>query len=67
MISSSTPFNKEELNAILKFGAEELFKDSDEEEDLQVCIYAIHIVLFLVNYHKVCLMMLRVVCVVTSR
>ncbi|XP_060072209.1 chromodomain-helicase-DNA-binding protein 1-like isoform X1 [Ylistrum balloti] len=32
--SNATPFKKEELSAILKFGAEELFKecDSDEEE-----------------------------------
>uniref|UniRef100_A0A672QFZ7 Uncharacterized protein n=1 Tax=Sinocyclocheilus grahami TaxID=75366 RepID=A0A672QFZ7_SINGR len=28
----STPFNKEELSAILKFGAEELFKESEGEE-----------------------------------
>lgn len=31
--SNSTPFNREELNAILKFGAEELFKDDDENEE----------------------------------
>ncbi len=31
--SNSTPFNKGELAAILKFGAEELFKDSDEDEE----------------------------------
>ena len=32
--SSNVPYNKEELNQILKFGAEELFnKDDDEEED----------------------------------
>ena len=38
-ISSNTPFNKEELNAILKFGAEELFKEgNDDDEDLQVDI-----------------------------
>ncbi|MGH0179343.1 UNVERIFIED_CONTAM: hypothetical protein FKN15_010392 [Acipenser sinensis] len=30
--SSSTPFNKEELSAILKFGAEELFKEQEGEE-----------------------------------
>jgi chromodomain-helicase-DNA-binding protein 1 len=30
--SSSAPFNKEELASILKFGAEELFKDEDDEE-----------------------------------
>uniref|UniRef100_A0A8C2CX03 Chromodomain helicase DNA binding protein 1 n=1 Tax=Cyprinus carpio TaxID=7962 RepID=A0A8C2CX03_CYPCA len=36
--SSSTPFNKEELSAILKFGAEELFKEPEgEEQEPQVC------------------------------
>ena len=35
-LSSNTAFNKEELNAILKFGAEELFKETDEDEELQV-------------------------------
>ncbi|XP_048418921.1 chromodomain-helicase-DNA-binding protein 2 isoform X1 [Stegostoma tigrinum] len=30
--STSTPFNKEELTAILKFGAEELFKEPEGEE-----------------------------------
>lgn len=36
--STATPFSKEELCAILKFGAEELFKDkdNDEEEEQQV-------------------------------
>nr|QVX32602.1 CHD1/2 [Platynereis dumerilii] len=37
--SSSQPFRKEELSAILKFGAEELFNQEDENEpDLQVDI-----------------------------
>ncbi|XP_022671471.1 chromodomain-helicase-DNA-binding protein 1-like isoform X2 [Varroa destructor] len=31
--SSSTPFNKEELAAILKFGAEDLFKEEDNSQD----------------------------------
>ncbi|KAJ8923662.1 hypothetical protein NQ315_010242 [Exocentrus adspersus] len=31
--SNNNPFNKEDLNAILKFGAEELFKDEDEDEE----------------------------------
>lgn len=31
--SNSTPFNKDELTSILKFGAEELFKENDEDED----------------------------------
>uniref|UniRef100_A0A4W4GK68 DNA helicase n=1 Tax=Electrophorus electricus TaxID=8005 RepID=A0A4W4GK68_ELEEL len=30
--SNSNPFNKEELAAILKFGAEDLFKEAEEEE-----------------------------------
>ena len=30
---SGQPFSKEELNAILKFGAEELFKEDDEKPD----------------------------------
>ena len=35
---NSNPFNKEELNAILKFGADELFsKDDDEENEEPVC------------------------------
>lgn len=37
--SNTTPFNKEELAAILKFGAEELFKETDEgDEEPQVDI-----------------------------
>ncbi|OQR70391.1 chromodomain-helicase-DNA-binding protein 1-like [Tropilaelaps mercedesae] len=31
--NSSTPFNKEELAAILKFGAEDLFKEEDNSQD----------------------------------
>jgi len=31
-IFSSNPFNKEELTAILKFGAEDLFKEPEGEE-----------------------------------
>jgi hypothetical protein len=33
--SSTTPFSKEELNSILKFGAEELFKEAEDEDDVQ--------------------------------
>ncbi|KAL5004343.1 hypothetical protein ScPMuIL_017799 [Solemya velum] len=37
--SNSTPFNKEELSAILKFGAEDLFKDEEaNDEEPQVDI-----------------------------
>ncbi|XP_018007087.1 chromodomain-helicase-DNA-binding protein 1 isoform X2 [Hyalella azteca] len=35
--NNSNPFNKEELNAILKFGADELFKDADDETEEPVC------------------------------
>lgn len=31
--SSNAPFNKEELSSILKFGAEDLFKDADQDQD----------------------------------
>lgn len=33
--TTANPFNKEELEAILKFGAEELFKTKDGEEEKQ--------------------------------
>ena len=29
----NVPFDKDELNAILKFGTEDLFKEDDKEED----------------------------------
>lgn len=35
---STQPFRKEELASILKFGAEELFKEEDDEQELQVDI-----------------------------
>lgn len=35
--NTTTPFNKEELSAILKFGAEELFKDEEDGDDELVC------------------------------
>lgn len=31
--NSTIPFNKEDLNAILKFGAEELFKDEEDGDE----------------------------------
>lgn len=34
--STKTPFSKGELTSILKFGAEELFKDDNEDEEPQV-------------------------------
>lgn len=37
LLFSGNPFNKEELSAILKFGAEELFKEGDRgDTQLQV-------------------------------
>lgn len=48
IVYSSAPFNKEELSAILKFGAEELFKEPEGEElEPQVCSY---IKLYIYNY-----------------
>ncbi|KAB0801325.1 hypothetical protein PPYR_05679 [Photinus pyralis] len=35
--TNTTPFNKEDLNAILKFGAEELFKDDDDDDEEPKC------------------------------
>ena len=33
------PFSKEELNAVLKFGAEDLFKETaGDDKALQVCV-----------------------------
>ncbi|KAJ3639673.1 hypothetical protein Zmor_003017 [Zophobas morio] len=35
--SNNNPFNKEDLTAILKFGAEELFKDEDDKDEEPNC------------------------------
>ncbi|XP_046403987.1 chromodomain-helicase-DNA-binding protein 1 isoform X3 [Ischnura elegans] len=35
--ASSAPFNKEDLTAILKFGAEELFKDEEDGDEEPTC------------------------------
>lgn len=46
---SSAPFNKEELSAILKFGAEELFKEPEGEEQepqVQFIIYTFALLAF---------------------
>lgn len=32
----NNPFNKDELSAILKFGAEDLFKEEDEDDDVEL-------------------------------
>lgn len=55
---SSAPFNKEELSAILKFGAEELFKEPEGEElEPQVCSYTkfyVHNYTYLLTYLLKC-------------
>jgi len=46
--TNNNPFNKEDLNAILKFGAEDLFKDEengDEEPAVSPFYYFIEIIL----------------------
>lgn len=41
--NSSAPYNKEELSSILKFGAEELFKEPEgEEQEPQVRSYILN-------------------------
>jgi chromodomain-helicase-DNA-binding protein 1 len=35
-LDRNTPFNKDELSAILKFGAEDLFKENDGERDKEL-------------------------------
>ena len=51
---SSNPFNKEELTAILKFGAEDLFKEAEgEESEPQVTPFVFsYAVKILVTYLK---------------
>lgn len=58
--SNSNPFNKEDLSAILKFGAEELFKDEedgDEEPTVRHYFY-ITMVSFLYGTIKVFILLL---------
>lgn len=58
---SSAPFNKEELSAILKFGAEELFKEPEgEEQEPQVrtssnteCCHPLHLCVLIVTCYLV--------------
>uniref|UniRef100_A0A4W5NSC2 Chromodomain helicase DNA binding protein 1 n=1 Tax=Hucho hucho TaxID=62062 RepID=A0A4W5NSC2_9TELE len=55
--SSATPFNKEELSDILKFGAEELFKEQEgEEQEPQVANFSMmeeeEIVMDSERYHQ---------------
>lgn len=41
--TNSNPFNKEDLSAILKFGAEDLFKDEEDgDEEPAVSLLALH-------------------------
>lgn len=46
--TANNPFNKEDLNAILKFGAEELFKDDDENDEEPVV--SLHLALTCCTY-----------------
>lgn len=51
--TNSNPFNKEDLNAILKFGAEDLFKDEedgDEEPTVSLFVYLISLVQILSRF-----------------
>jgi len=41
--SSKTPFSKQELASILKFGAEELFKEENEDEEPQVILSSFYV------------------------
>lgn len=53
--NANNPFNKEDLNAILKFGAEELFKDDDENDEdpvVSVNIKSLELLSYLYNIHK---------------
>lgn len=37
--TNNNPFNKEDLNAILKFGAEDLFKDEEDGDEEPTVIF----------------------------
>lgn len=53
--TANNPFNKEDLNAILKFGAEELFKDDEENDEDPVVSTEIFIsfTLYYFFYYKI--------------
>lgn len=49
--NASVPFNKEELASILKFGAEELFKEKEgEEEEPEVNFFETNFSPFLITF-----------------
>lgn len=41
--TNNNPFNKEDLNAILKFGAEDLFKDEEDGDEEPTVIFRMNI------------------------
>lgn len=49
---SSNPFNKEELSAILKFGAEELFKEAEGEESEPQVLQNLFVLIRVIHSHK---------------
>ena len=40
LFNSNVPFDKEELDAILKFGTDELFKEEDKDDKALKVLYA---------------------------
>ena len=44
--TSNVPFDKDELNAILKFGTDDLFKDEDKEEDKALKVHYLILALY---------------------
>jgi len=63
--NSTMPFNKEELNTILKFGAEELFKEGDDEDEVQVtsiCISTDWLMMMVMMIMMVIMMLFMVWC-----
>lgn len=41
--TNNNPFNKEDLNAILKFGAEDLFKDEEDGDEEPTVIFLLNL------------------------
>lgn len=48
--STTTPFNKDELSAILKFGAEELFKDEEDGDEEPMVAFSFYWHSFLLTF-----------------
>lgn len=47
---SSNPFNKEELTAILKFGAEDLFKEAEGEESEPQVLTQVMLIYYTISF-----------------